>query len=63
MAERLALNTVTTGAKNDIEQATELAQKMICEWGMDEKIGPISLGKKNEEIFLGREIAQHQGLF
>ncbi|MGH8649566.1 MAG: ATP-dependent zinc metalloprotease FtsH, partial [Burkholderiales bacterium] len=48
---------VTTGAMNDIERATELARKMVCEWGMSEKLGPLTFGKKEEEIFLGREIA------
>lgn len=59
-AELIAINTMTTGARNDIEQATELAQKMVCEWGMSETLGPRAFGKKNEEIFLGREIAQHR---
>jgi cell division protease FtsH len=51
---------VTTGAMNDIERATELARKMVCEWGMSEKMGPLQFGKREEMIFLGREIAQHQ---
>jgi cell division protease FtsH len=51
---------LSTGAGNDIERATELARKMVCEWGMSEKIGPVTFGKKSEEIFLGREIAQHR---
>ena len=51
---------MTTGAGNDIEQATELARKMVCEWGMSEELGPLTFGKKEEQIFLGREIAQHQ---
>jgi len=51
------LNRITTGAGNDIERATELARKMVCEWGMSEKMGPLTFGKKEEEIFLGREIA------
>jgi cell division protease FtsH len=50
----------TTGAGNDIERATELARKMVCEWGMSEEMGPLSFGKKEEQIFLGREIAQHR---
>jgi cell division protease FtsH len=54
------LGTVTTGAGNDIEKATELARKMVCEWGMSEKLGPLTFGKKQEEIFLGREIARHR---
>ena len=56
-AEETILNRITTGAGNDIERATELARKMICEWGMSETMGPLSFGKKDEEIFLGREIA------
>src|ERR1035438_1767516 len=59
VAEELFLNTMTTGAGNDIERATDLARKMVCEWGMSE-LGPMSYGKKEEQIFLGREIAQHR---
>jgi cell division protease FtsH len=59
-AERLIFNQLTTGAGNDIERATELARKMVCEWGMSENVGPIAFGKKEEEIFLGREIARHR---
>ena len=59
-AEELVLDTVTTGAGNDIERATELARKMVCEWGMSEAMGPLSFGKKDEQIFLGREIATHR---
>ena len=51
------LNHITTGAGNDIERATDLARKMVCEWGMSERLGPLTFGKKDEEIFLGREIA------
>ncbi|MEQ8164067.1 MAG: cell division protein FtsH, partial [Smithellaceae bacterium] len=50
----------TTGAGNDIERATGLARKMVCEWGMSEKMGPLSYGKKEEQIFLGREFATHK---
>jgi cell division protease FtsH len=59
VAEELFLNQMTTGAGNDIEQATELARKMVCEWGMSD-LGPLTFGKKEEQIFLGREIAQHR---
>lgn len=59
-AEELVLDDFTTGAGNDIERATELARKMVCEWGMSEKMGPLTYGKKDEEIFLGREIATHK---
>jgi len=56
-AEEVIFNSKTTGAGNDIERATELARKMVCEWGMSEKMGPVSFGKKDEQIFLGREMA------
>jgi cell division protease FtsH len=59
-AEELALHHMTTGAGNDIERATELARKMVTTWGMSEKLGPVTFGKKDEHIFLGREIAQHR---
>ena len=59
-AEELVLKRMTTGAGNDIERATELARKMVCEWGMSDKLGPLTFGKKEEEIFLGREIAKHR---
>jgi cell division protease FtsH len=51
---------MTTGAGNDLERATTLARKMVCEWGMSDAMGPLSYGKKEEAIFLGREIAQHR---
>ncbi len=59
-AEKLIFDQFTTGAGNDIERATELARKMVCSWGMSDKLGPLTFGKKTEEIFLGREIAQHR---
>jgi cell division protease FtsH len=59
IAEEIFLDQMTTGAGNDIERATEMAHKMVCEWGMSE-LGPLSFGKKDEQIFLGREIAQHR---
>ena len=59
IAEEIFLHQMTTGAGNDIERATEMAHKMVCEWGMSE-LGPLSFGKKDEQIFLGREIAQHR---
>ena len=59
-AEELVLEDFTTGAGNDIERATDLARKMVCEWGMSEQMGPMSYGKKEEQIFLGREIAMHK---
>lgn len=59
-SEEMALGQITTGAGNDLERATELARKMVCEWGMSDKLGPLTFGKKEEQIFLGREIAQHR---
>jgi len=59
LAEELFLDSTSTGAGNDIERATEMARKMVCEWGMSD-LGPLSFGKKEEQIFLGREIAQHR---
>jgi cell division protease FtsH len=59
-AEKLVFDHYTTGAGNDIEKATGIARKMVCEWGMSEKLGPLSYGAKEEEIFLGREIQKHR---
>jgi cell division protease FtsH len=59
-AEEIVLHDFTTGAGNDIERATNLARKMVCEWGMSDKMGPLSYGKKEEQIFLGREFATHK---
>ena len=59
-AEKLIFNHYTTGAGNDIEKATNIARKMVCEWGMSDKLGPLSYGAKEEEIFLGREIQRHR---
>jgi cell division protease FtsH len=59
IAEEIFMHHITTGAGNDIERATEMARKMVCEWGMSE-LGPLSFGKREEQIFLGREIAQHR---
>ncbi|MBN1380821.1 MAG: ATP-dependent zinc metalloprotease FtsH [Deltaproteobacteria bacterium] len=59
-AEEIVLKDFTTGAGNDIERATNLARKMVCEWGMSDTMGPLSYGKKDEQIFLGREIATHK---
>jgi cell division protease FtsH len=60
VAEKLIFNEITTGAGNDIERASELARKMVCEWGMSDELGPMAYGKREEHIFLGREIAQHR---
>ena len=59
-AEKLIFNELTTGAGNDIERASQLARKMVCEWGMSEKLGPLTYGAKEEEIFLGREVTKHR---
>jgi cell division protease FtsH len=58
VAEELVLKQVTTGAGNDIEKATDLVRRMVCEWGMSEKLGPMAFGRKEEEIFLGRDFTQ-----
>jgi cell division protease FtsH len=60
IAEEITIGSVTTGAGNDLERATDLARRMVCEWGMSNAMGPLTFGKKEEQIFLGREIAQHQ---
>ena len=59
-AEELVLQHLTTGAGNDIERSTELARKMVCNWGMSEYLGPLAFGKREEHIFLGREISQNR---
>ncbi len=59
-AEEIVLNMQTTGAGNDIERATDLARKMVCDYGMSEDLGPLTFGKGEEQIFLGREISQHR---
>jgi cell division protease FtsH len=60
IAEEITMDSLTTGAGNDLERATELSRKMVCEWGMSDAMGPLTFGKKEEQIFLGREIAQRQ---
>ena len=60
IAEELIFGQMTTGAGNDIEKATELARKMVCEWGMSEKMGPLTFGHKEEQPFLGRDMGHHQ---
>jgi len=59
-AEEIVLNIQTTGAGNDIERASDLARKMVCDYGMNEGLGPLTFGKSEEQIFLGREISQHR---
>lgn len=58
IAEEIVLNQKTTGAGNDIERATEIARRMVCEWGMSDVLGPLTFGQKEEQIFLGKDIAQ-----
>ena len=60
IAEEITNAVVTTGAGNDLDRVTELARKMVCEWGMSEAIGPLTFGRKEEEVFLGRDFAQHK---
>ncbi|MEJ2183991.1 MAG: ATP-dependent zinc metalloprotease FtsH [Nitrospirota bacterium] len=60
VAEELALHHMTTGAGNDIERATEIARKMVTEWGMSEKLGPLTFGRRDEQIFIGKDIAKHK---
>ena len=59
-AEEICLGEMTTGAGNDIERATEMARKMVCEWGMSEKMGPLSYGSKEEQVFLGRDFSNQK---
>ncbi|WP_290919426.1 ATP-dependent zinc metalloprotease FtsH [Halodesulfovibrio sp.] len=58
VAEEIIFDDITTGAGNDIERATKMARKMVCEWGMSEAIGPLNIGEQGEEVFIGREWAQ-----
>jgi cell division protease FtsH len=60
IAEDLTFKEISTGAANDIEQATEMARKMVCEWGMSQALGPLTYGKKEEQVFLGKEFNRHQ---
>ena len=60
LAEELTNGNVTTGAGNDLDRATDMARRMVCEWGMSESIGPLTYGKKEEQVFLGRDFAQSQ---
>jgi len=59
-AEKLVFKDLSTGSGNDIEKTTELARKMVCEWGMSDRLGPLTLGKRDQEIFLGREMGLHR---
>jgi len=57
-AEELVLGQITTGAGNDIEQASALTRKMVCEWGMSDRLGPVAFGRNDDEIFLGRDFVR-----
>jgi cell division protease FtsH len=59
-AEEISLGHMTTGAGNDLQRATDLARKMVCEWGMSDKLGPLTFGKREEQIFLGKEFTKHK---
>jgi len=60
VAEEVVFQQYTTGASNDIERATHLARRMVCEWGMSEELGPLNFGRRDEQVFLGRDIMQHR---
>ena len=60
IAEEITNAAITTGAGNDLDRVTELARKMVCEWGMSKAVGPLTFGRKDEEVFLGRDFQQHQ---
>jgi cell division protease FtsH len=60
VAEEIVFNQLTTGASNDIDRATHLARRMVCEWGMSQELGPLSFGRKDEQVFLGRDIMQQR---
>jgi cell division protease FtsH len=60
VSEQIFMNVLTTGAGDDLNKATEMVRKMVCEWGMSDRLGPLTFGKKEEQIFLGREINQHK---
>jgi len=60
IAEQITTGGLTTGAGNDLERVTEISRRMVCEWGMSEALGPLTFGKREEQIFLGREIAKTQ---
>ena len=60
IAEEITNGSLTTGAGNDLERVTELARRMVCEWGMSDEMGPLTFGKRDEQVFLGREISKSQ---
>jgi len=60
VAEKVVFDMLSTGGSNDLEKATDIAQKMVCRWGMSERLGPLTYGRREEQIFLGKEISQHR---
>jgi len=60
VSEMIKFNEITTGSSNDIERATTIARSMVCEWGMSRKFGPMAIGKRNEQVFLGKEISHER---
>ncbi len=60
VSEKMFMNVLTTGAGDDLNKATEMVRKMVCDWGMSDKLGPLTFGRKDQEIFLGRDIVQHK---
>jgi cell division protease FtsH len=60
VAEMIKFGEPSTGARDDLERSTDMARRMVCEWGMSEKLGPLTFGKKDEQIFLGKELATHK---
>ena len=60
VAEKVVFNQLSTGASDDLRRITEIAQNMVCKWGMSDKLGPVTFGRREEQIFLGREISQHR---
>jgi len=61
-AEQIVFDELTTGAGNDIHRATELAKKMVCQWGMSERVGPMTIGNEERQVFLGKDWVQHESL-
>ncbi|HEV8201000.1 MAG TPA: AAA family ATPase, partial [Candidatus Polarisedimenticolia bacterium] len=60
VSEKMFMNVLTTGAGDDLNKATDMVRKMVCDWGMSDKLGPLTFGRKDQEIFLGRDIVQHK---
>jgi cell division protease FtsH len=60
VSEKMFMNVLTTGAGDDLNKATDMVRKMVCDWGMSDRLGPLTFGRKDQEIFLGRDIVQHK---